>query len=227
MDFQLIDNCPVPKQLADEIMQIKKLSGAHLNSCDRSSDAEPMLAKCGKMSQRELYDGFCQHKPGFNPANPPGYSTHERRNDGIAYPVPRGAQLEWWQVGMDWDNPPAVIKAAAKLGWIVTTTYPNAAREVQHLNFRKEPESEIPWVHPGDTGDEVRKMTRILKTVRSPIDHKPYLPEAFPHYGPKVVAAVKKFQKEHHQRVDGKMGPQTATQLAVALRRHQQDPAHA
>src|SRR4051794_20298441 len=226
MEFVIIDECPVPKDLADEIMQIKKLSGAHLNSCDRSSDAEPFLSKFGKMSQRQLFDGFQQHKAGFNPANPPGFSTHERHNDGIAYPVPRGTALEWWQVGMDWDNPPAVIKAGAKLGWIVTTTYPTSAREVQHLNFRKEPETEFPIVHEGDTGPNVQKLTKALATLKSPVDHHPYLPEAFPHYGPKVVAALKKFQKEHHQNPDGKMGPQTATQLAVAKRQHEQDPVH-
>lgn len=226
MEFVIIDECPVPKDLADEIMQIKKASGAHLNSCDRSNDAEPFLSKFGKMSQRQLFDGFQQHKAGFNPANPPGFSTHERHNDGVAYPGPRGAQLEWWQVGMDWDNPPAVVKAAAKLGWIVTTTYPNSAREVQHLNFRKEPETEFPIVHEGATGPDVQKMTKALATVKSPVDHHPYLPEAFPHYGPKVVAALKKFQKEHHQNADGKMGPQTATQLSVAARQHAQDPIH-
>lgn len=226
MEFVMIDDCPVPKELADEIMQIKRLSGAHLNSCDRSRDAEPFLAQFGKMSQRQLFDGFQQGKPGFNPANPPGFSTHERNNDGIAYPVARGAQLESWQVGMDWDNPPAVIEAGAKLGWIVTSTYPKSPREVQHLNFRKEPETEFPIVHEGDTGPDVKKMTSVLATVKSPVDHHPYLPEAFPHYGPKVVAALKKFQKEHHQKPDGKMGPQTATQLAVAKRQHAQDPAH-
>ena len=116
-------------------------------------------------------------------------------------------------------------KAAAKLGWIVTSTYPKSPREVQHLNFRKDPEPDFPIVHQGDTGPDVQKMTRVLATVKSPVDHRPYLPQAFPHYGPKVVAALKKFQKEHHQKPDGKMGPQTATQLAVAKRHHAQDPA--
>jgi hypothetical protein len=50
---------------------------------------------------------YIHHAPGANPANGPGQSTHERRNDGIAYPGPVGEQLEYWQVGMDWDNPPA------------------------------------------------------------------------------------------------------------------------
>src|SRR5689334_3020507 len=107
MDFAIIDDCPVPAQLADAIHQIKAKSNAGLNSCDRSKEAEPILHKCGKQSQEELYEAFIHHVPGANPANKPGQSTHERRNDGVAYPGPVGAQLEYWQVGMDWNNPPA------------------------------------------------------------------------------------------------------------------------
>src|ERR1041385_3668778 len=53
MEFTLIDNCPVPVELADEIQKIKRLSGASLNSCDRSPEAEPLLVKCGKHSQKQ------------------------------------------------------------------------------------------------------------------------------------------------------------------------------
>ncbi|MGZ4392883.1 MAG: peptidoglycan-binding protein [Gaiellaceae bacterium] len=224
MEFTLIDNCPVPAELADEIQKIKQMSGASLNSCDRSPEAEPLLARCGKHSQKQLYDMFVNHVAGANPANPPGRSTHERRNDGVAYPGTAGAQLEYWQVGMDWNNPPAAIAAARKLGWIATVTYPMSAHETQHVNFRKEPEEGIPNGKPGDDGPNVQKITHVLATIQSPINHQPYLPEAFPHYGDRVVAAVKRFQTEHHQDVDGIVGPHTATQLAVALRRHELQP---
>ncbi len=63
MEFVVIDNCPVPSQLANDIQRIKALSGAHLNSCDRSPEAEPVLRKCGKHSQRELYEMFLHHVP--------------------------------------------------------------------------------------------------------------------------------------------------------------------
>jgi hypothetical protein len=53
-------------------------------------------------------------------------------------------------------------------------------------------------VHEGDTGSNVQEMTAVLATVRSPIDHHPYLPEAFPHYGPQVVAALKVDRKPPH-----------------------------
>ena len=165
------------------------------------------------------------HVPDANPANPPGRSTHERRNDGVAYPGHPGDDLEYWQVGMDWDNPPAAIAAARKLGWIATVTYRNNVHEAQHVNFRKEPDPGVPHARPGSDGPEVRQITHILATIRSPVDGRPYLPEAFPHYGPHVIDAVKRFQAEHHQDVDGIVGPHTATQLAVALRRHEQHPA--
>jgi hypothetical protein len=227
VEFVVIDDCPVPAELGDEIRKIKQLSGAHLNSCDRSPEAEPILRRFGKHSQRELFDAFRRHEPWANPANPPGRSTHERRNDGVAYPGPPGEQLEYWQVGMDWDNPPAAIKAARKLGWIATITYPLSPHEAQHVNFRKEPETGLPQPKPGDDGPDVRRITKVLATVRSPLDHEPYLPEAFPHYGPKVIAAVKRFQKEHHQAVNGRIDAATVTQLGVALRRHEQSPKKA
>jgi hypothetical protein len=227
VEFVVIDSCPVPAELADEIKRIKEISGAHLNSCDRSPEAEPILRQFGKHSQKELFAAFVNHQPGANPANPPGKSTHERRNDGVAYPGPAGAELEYWQVGMDWDNPPAAVAAARQLGWIATVTYPHNTHEAQHVNFRKEPEAGLPQGKPGDDGATVRQITHVLATIRSPVNHQPYLPEAFPHYGPRVIEAVKRFQTEHHQDVDGIVGPHTATQLAVALRQHEQHPKQA
>ena len=141
MEFVVIDNCPVPAELGDEIQRIKEISGAHLNSCDRSPEAEPLLRQHGKHSQRELFDALPAARVRGEPGEPPGRSTHERRNDGVAYPGAVGEQLEYWQVGMDWDNPPAAIAAAQKLGWIATITYPNSPHEAQHVNFRKEPET--------------------------------------------------------------------------------------
>ncbi len=72
MNFKVIDNCPVPAPLYPALMAIKKKSGATLVSCDRSPQAEPLLKKLGKMSQRQLYNGFIERRPGFNPANRPG-----------------------------------------------------------------------------------------------------------------------------------------------------------
>ena len=80
IEFDVIDRCPVPRGLADEIRLLKEKTGSTLNSCDRSSEAEPLLRANRKKSQRELFE-LAQKGLG-NPANPPGFSTHERRNDG-------------------------------------------------------------------------------------------------------------------------------------------------
>ena len=96
-------------------------------------------------------------------------------------------------------------------------TFPDSSVDAVH----KAP-GDFPSGKEGDDGPEVRKITHVLATIRSPVNHQPYLPEAFPHYGPRVIEAVKRFQAEHHQTVDGIVGPHTATQLAVALRQFEQ-----
>lgn len=224
IEFEIIDNCPVPQVLADEVLALKKRTGATLNSCDRSPEAEPFLKRLGKMSQRQLFDGFQAGRPGFNPANPPGRSTHERRNDGAAYPGRAGTRLEAWQVGMDWTDPQAVVRAASRRGWVVTVTYPTNAREAHHLNFRKAPEFEIE-LKRGDKGRRVEEVTEKLARLRSPKTTEPYLDHRHVAFDKWVVAAVKRFQEDYHQKVDGKYGSQTATQLEVALREQKQREA--
>lgn len=221
IDFDIIDNCPVPQVLADEVRALKERTGATLNSCDRSPEAEPILRRLGKMSQRQLFEGFVQGRPGFNPANPPGRSTHERRNDGAAYPGRAGSRLEDWQVGMDWSDPQGIVKAAAKRGWIVTVTYPTNAREAHHLNFRKAPELVI-TLKRGNKGKRVVELTEMLAALRSPKTGEPYLETSQTVYDKDVVRAVKRFQEDYHQKVDGKFAGQSATQLAVALREQKQ-----
>nr|MBA2333177.1 hypothetical protein [Actinomycetota bacterium] len=170
MRFEMIDNCPVPTSLAPVVNEIKRRTGATLNSCDRSPEAEPFLKTCtpAKMSQRELYEGFRLGKPGFNPANPPGLSTHERRNDGVAYPGPARFPLPYWCVGMDWENADGVIAAAAKLGFTAARTYPLSAREQHHLNFRKEPKLNL--LKPLRLGGKGYRVARLAKQLASITD---------------------------------------------------------
>lgn len=221
IEFDVIDGCPVPRELADEVRLLKQKTGSTLSSCDRSPEAEPLLKANRKQSQRQLYDGWRKRLPGYNPANPPGYSTHERRNDGAAYPVRRGSRLETWQVGMDWNPPGPVVREATKRGWIVTVTYQDNPREAHHLNFRKAPEFDIE-LKKGDTGKRVQEFTRKLTSLRSPKTAEPYLEQDHFRYDRFVVAAVKRFQTDHHQKPDGKYGSQTATQLEVALRQQKE-----
>lgn len=118
-----------------------KRSGASLQSCYRGDDARLLLNRLGKQSQAQLWEGFQDHRPGYYPANPPGYSTHELHSDGAAYPsVPRGGRLAWWQCGIDIDDAhvPAFIAEAKKLGYDVWRPYPTGS-EYHHVNFRKAP----------------------------------------------------------------------------------------
>jgi hypothetical protein len=117
-------------------------SRSHLNSCYRGDDAKALLHSVGKHTQRELYDGFIHHKPGYYPANPPGYSTHELHNDGAAYSQwPRGGRIPWWACGIDVNDADVhrFIAAAARHGWKVTQTYPHSSGEYHHVNFRRPP----------------------------------------------------------------------------------------
>lgn len=223
-EFEIIDSCPVPREVADEVRLLKERTGSTLSSCDRSPEAEPLLRRHKKKSQRQLYEGWQKRLKGYNPANPPGFSTHERRNDGAAYPVRRGAKLEDWQVGMDWNPPQPVVREASRRGWVVTVTYPTDSREAHHLNFRKGPEFEVD-LKRGDKGPRVEELTEKLARLRSPKTTEPYLDHRHVAFDKWVVAAVKHFQEDYHQKVDGKYGSQTATQLEVALREQKQREA--
>lgn len=142
MRYVPVQGCPCPAPLAPFLREVLSASGARLQSCYRGADAEALLHQLGKSSQRELYAGWVARRPGFNPANPPGFSTHELRNDGAAYPQwPRGARIPWWACGIDVDDAhvPAFIAAARARGWVVTQTYPTSAGEYHHVNFRKPP----------------------------------------------------------------------------------------
>lgn len=141
MRFVVVQGSVVPAQLAPMLREALKDSGAHLNSVYRGDEAAALLHKLGKHTQRELYQGWVHHKPGFLPANRPGTSTHELFNDGVAYKGKPGARLAWWQVGVDVNDADVakLIAAAKKLGWQVSRTYPLSKSEYHHVNFRKPP----------------------------------------------------------------------------------------
>lgn len=139
--YVIVQDCPVPAKLAPILRVLLAESGARLQSCYRGRDAEALLHAHGKSSQYELFAGWQDRRPGFNPANPPGRSTHELRSDGVAYPkVAVGGKLAWWQCGIDVDDAHATafIKAADRHGWFAWRPYPSGS-ESHHLNFRKPP----------------------------------------------------------------------------------------
>ena len=146
MKFEVIDNCPVPAAIARQVRLLKRdVPSAVLQSAYRGDEAAGLLKRLGKSTQAMLYNGWLRRLPGFNPANPPGRSTHELRSDGVAYRGPVGRPIRAWGCGLDWNDAavPALIVAARKRGWILVQPYHSGA-EFHHLNFRKRPALSTP-----------------------------------------------------------------------------------
>src|SRR5207237_10658943 len=105
MRFVVIDNCPVPAEIAEQVKALKRdVPSAVLQSAYRGDQAAGLLKRLGKSTQAMLYNGWLHHLPGFNPANPPGRSTHELRSDGVAYRGPVGRPIAPWGCGLDWND---------------------------------------------------------------------------------------------------------------------------
>jgi hypothetical protein len=140
-NFRVVQQCPVGVNLAPYIEVIAQDAHAGVASIYRGRDAEFLLNKYGKHSQAQLYDGFIRHLPGFLPANPPGFSTHEQRSDGVAYPhYARGSYLLWWMCGFDVNDADVrkCIEVAGSHGWHLWRPY-SSGLEWHHLNFASEP----------------------------------------------------------------------------------------
>lgn len=142
-DFRTIQGCPVGKLQAPYIAIIVTDAHATVNSIYRGTDAEAILNAHGKHSQAQLYQMFLNGSGA--PANPPGFSTHEQKSDGAAYPlVPRGHDLAWWQVGFDVNDADVMncVRVAGKYGWHLWRPYRSGA-EFHHLNFAQEPKPNV------------------------------------------------------------------------------------
>lgn len=218
--FVRVDCCPVDTRLAPVLVKIKNKIGCSYQSVYRGQapGAQKYLtgaAPCFKHNQAWIY---AHYPPGV--ANPPGRSTHEQRNDGVAYRGWVGMPLPWWCCGMDIDDAHvgAFIREAAREGYTATITYPGSRVEYHHVNFRKAPKLPRPPLKLHSRGRRVKYVTGILSKIHSPTTHKPYLPYRYKIYKPAVEKAVRQFQIDHHQKPDGIYGPQTARQLARSWR---------
>lgn len=215
MKYELVDCCPVPEKLAPVLRKIKSETGCVYQSIYRGIDARALLARCGKHDQTWLW----QHMPP-GVANPPGRSTHELRNDGAAYRGWAGMPLRYWQCGIDVDNAHvrSFIRAAAKHGWTSTITYPSSPVEYHHVNFRKEPRFTIlKPLRRGSKGARVVTLTRRLAFIKDPQGHH-YLDHKYYTFTSAVERAVRRYQNDHHQHVDGIAGVQTMRQLDASTR---------
>lgn len=222
------------KGFGEVLVEISNKSHAPIITSAREREAEPLLRQIGKMSQTQLYQCFLHCTPAChgncNPANPPGRSTHERRNDGVAYRVwPPGMRLPKWARGIDVqrDRVPTFCAEARKMGFTVTLTYPGSIAESQHVNFRKSPKLSptLHWklfpLHHGSRGVRVAEVIRLLHTVKDSDTGKVYL-QLKPrkrYFGARVTKAVERFQHDHSQKSDGIVGIHTIRALRAAKRR--------
>lgn len=219
MKLAEIDGCACPEKLLAELQAIKQGGGVVYNSIYRGDDAAEILHRNGKHTQREVYQLSQIGAAGYGPANPPGFSTHECRNDGAAYSMwPRGARIPYWAVGIDTNQPSVVCARARNRGWTVTSTYPNSVGERQHVNFRKKPilGRLVPTLKRGSEGEAVAQLVRQLERLGF-WDY-----DEVDVFDARVERAVKKFQTKTHQKPDGIVGASTRRQLKVSLREHKQ-----
>lgn len=130
------DGVPVFEGIA-RVLRDARRAGVkfRLNSADRRKG---VAERYGKLSQAALWFGWLAHKAGFNPANPPGRSTHELRSDGVAYRGPVGRPLRWWQLGLDVNGSTELKVWLTRHGYRIRRPYPGGS-EFHHLNFSRNP----------------------------------------------------------------------------------------
>jgi len=141
--FVVIDGCPCPKPLYPLLRKLKAETGCTFNSIYRGDDALALLHANGKHSQREIANATSAERAAWGilgTPNPAGRSTHELFSDGVAYKVPVGRKLKWWQCGIDIDDAhiSVVMEAAKRHGWKLKHPY-KAGVEFHHLNFARRP----------------------------------------------------------------------------------------
>jgi hypothetical protein len=130
------DGVPVPRGVARMLKDIRD-HGARfrLLSGDRRKG---VAERFHHQSQAALYACWLARRPGCNPANPPGRSTHELRSDGVAYRGPLGRRLLYWQIGMDFDGADDVLRVGHQLGYALFRPY-SSGSEAHHLNLKRRP----------------------------------------------------------------------------------------
>jgi hypothetical protein len=149
MRWRVIDGCPCPRDVAPYIYIVLRGAGQTAAAIYRGDDkkAGRILHRYGKHTQRELANATAAQRAAWGvqgTPNPPGYSEHELRSDGVGNPhVPRGGKLEGWQIGVDSGgndeaSQRAIEHAAHKHHWHVRHPY-SAGIEGHHWCFATHP----------------------------------------------------------------------------------------
>jgi hypothetical protein len=107
---------------------------------DKPSWVGRLLKRLGKSTQKELYEGWIHHLPGFLPANPPTQGTHMRIGDGTVGAV--GEPLEWWQEGLDSSFADELREILNADGFDVYRPYPTESED-HHSNWRENPHDRL------------------------------------------------------------------------------------
>lgn len=210
------------RKLGPLVAEISKAAECRVNSHARDKRAASLLHAIGQHTQAEVIDLHAQGVPGYGPANPVSRTTHCRRNDGVAYPLPAGVLLPWWGRGIDVDinRRNEFCAEARKRGWVVTPTYPGAVGEAQHVNFRRVPRIVLPPLKRGSHGPRVRRLNRALVYLHRP-DGESYLTKELSssHFNAATDRAVRRFQRDHGLADDGTVGIHTQRAIRAAVRR--------
>ena len=218
MNFELIDCRPVPAgRTANAVREVKRRTGANLNSCDRTQEGVSFARSkgCTLQSQAELHWGWVNRLPGYNPANPPTKGTHLRLGDGVFGRV--GQRLPRCQVGQDWGDAQAVLEAYHDLGIPAIRPYADP-REKHHVNitlrllpakfdqigalFRVLKRGSKGLID----GPRVLLMTKRLRAIPNVGTGDAYLATARGTFDAEVEAVVKDFQRDHGLKADGIVG---------------------
>lgn len=216
MKFQVVTGSPVRKVIGPLCQELSERSKSSLTSGFRGDEAEGLLRRLGKSTQRMLFNGWIAQLPGFNPANPPRQSTHECFSDGVPYPGPVGRLLFGWQQGTDWENSEAVLREAKQMGVTMVRPYADG-REFHHLNIMEPPRNwgwkpKPPPLTVGSRGKRVGQLTGRLAYLG-------YNVAKTGKYDTRVARAVKQFQARHtHLIDDGIAGHMTEAQIKVGVK---------
>ena len=170
-----LDGTPIFWGLAKPLVRARERGwGGRLTSADRRAG---IPERFGKMSQASLFSCFTRSKAmgrcpsdcsgNCNPANPPGFSSHELRSDGSrGFPgKARGAKLKWFELGIDVDDSDGLLKHLQALGYKVHRTYPGSTTEAHHLNFTASPGPLLAEVGPNAKPAKKPKVKAVPATT--------------------------------------------------------------